>query len=338
MFSVYLFIWTLNEKVHHFNSLEGLPIKYDTKIVYCNNVLEIYQYRMPIKKGYENKIEKEQREQTEDVKKENFYRSIKRTKTKIRQLINTNYVEGKSSFLTLTFKENMTDYDLAFKYWDLFKKKVEYRLKIKLQYVGVVEFQNANKEVSGRNSIHFHIALFNVDFIKHELLYELWNKSVPGGVHIKGIKDADNVGAYLTYYMGKDMDDFFDNEYKGKKRYFKSRGLKDPVEVFYNKQEYIQDKEQIESLLNSVKDNIVFNYVSDEFEIKKKDYVVNDEEVQIVQGSLLPDVKDIVLDIDEIETKKELPAYVVGVQQLQYIQVVLNQNLKFRKKINNVNK
>ena len=56
---------------------------YDVKIVECGNVIEIYKYNTPIISGYKNKIVKEPREQTEQVKQENLQRSIKRSKRKI---------------------------------------------------------------------------------------------------------------------------------------------------------------------------------------------------------------------------------------------------------------
>ena len=114
---------------------------YDKKVVYCGNVIEVYEYKEPIKIGYVNSIDKKKREKTEDVKKENFDRSIKRTAKKIRELVNCNFDNDNSSFLTLTFKDNVRDYDVAFSCWDRFKKRVEYKYKIKLSYLGVVEFQ-----------------------------------------------------------------------------------------------------------------------------------------------------------------------------------------------------
>ena len=123
---------------------------YNVKVVNCGNVLEIYKYSNPISEGYKISKPREKREQTEGVKKENLNRSIKRSKRKIFELVNTNYVSGKSSFLTITFKENLTDYDLSIYYWKLFKQKVEYNMELKLQYCGVVEFQE-------RGAIHFHI-------------------------------------------------------------------------------------------------------------------------------------------------------------------------------------
>ena len=111
---------------------------YDVKIVNCGNVVEIYKYSNPISSGYKITKPRQAREQTEQVKNENLQRSIKRSKRKIFELVNTNYVKYKSSFLTITFKENITDYDLAFNYWKRFKQKVEYHYEIKLQYCGNV--------------------------------------------------------------------------------------------------------------------------------------------------------------------------------------------------------
>ena len=67
---------------------------YDVKIVECGNIIEIYKYSNPICTGYKVSKPKEPREQTEQVKQENLQRSIKRSKRKIFELVNTNYVEG----------------------------------------------------------------------------------------------------------------------------------------------------------------------------------------------------------------------------------------------------
>lgn len=279
---------------------------YDVKIVECGNVIEIYKYNTPIISGYKNKIEKEPREQTEQVKQENLQRSIKRSKRKIFELVNTNYVEGKSSFLTITFKENLTDYDLAFNYWKRFKQKVEYHYKIKLQYCGVVEFQQ-------RGAIHFHICLFNVGYMEQEKLYNMWNSIVPGGINIKGIKDnqCDNVGAYMTYYMNKDLENSFGKEeYKGKKRYFYSKGLKEPS-VDKLDTSIGQDKYTYKKILEMYENNIVYEYTS-QFE-KKETKIEN------------------ITDMETGEIKKVINENTLYQQQLEYKQILLNKNKDFRK-------
>lgn len=278
---------------------------YNKKVVFSGNVIEIYEYSTPVLSDYVNKIEKFEREQTEDVKKENFIRSMKRTKRKIIQLVNTNFVPNKSSFLTLTFKDNIRDYDVAFNYWKRFKKKVEYHFDLKLTYLGVVEFQE-------RGAIHFHICLFNVPILEQNKLYKLWNDFSNidsfGGVNIKSLKDCDNIGAYLTYYMGKNFDDFYDNEFKCKKRYFKSRNLIEPSENFYNTFDSLDDSIEFNHLLNSIKDNIVFEY-------QTKPFTYKTDNVRLI-------------DNETGEIKEELVDYT---QSLKYKQIVLHKNNSFRK-------
>ena len=288
-------------------------MKYDVKIVNCGNVVEIYKYSNPIKTGYKVSEKRGQREQTEDVKNENLQRSIKRSKRKIFELVNSNYVKGKSSFLTVTFKENLTDYDLAFNYWDRFKKKVEYHYKIKLQYCGVVEFQTKNLETTGRCAIHFHICLFNVPYMEQSKLYELWNSIVPGGINIKGIKDneCDNVGAYMTYYMNKDLDNSFGQEkYKGKKRYFYSRGLK-TAEIDTLNLDNPHDYDVYNYLIKMFEDNVVFEYKS---KFERKELVDNDTYIDMETG----------------EIKKAIFENILYSQELEYKQILLNKNKDFR--------
>lgn len=279
---------------------------YNKKVYICGNVIEIYEYSSLVLCDYDNKIEKGNREQTEDVKKENFIRSMKRTKRKIIQLVNSNFVPDKSSFLTLTFKENIKDYDIAFSYWDKFKKKIEYHFKLKLTYLGVVEFQQ-------RGAIHFHICLFNVPILQHDLLYRFWNDFSSkndnfGSVNIKSLKEVDNVGAYLTHYMGKNFSDFYDNEFKSKKRYFKSRNLREPCQIVYDTFSSLNDSIEFNHLINSVKDNIVFEY-------ETKPFTYKTDSVRLI-------------DNETGEIKEELVDYT---QSLKYKQIVLHKNNSFRK-------
>lgn len=278
---------------------------YNKKVVFCGNVIEIYEYSSPVVAGYINKIDKLPRNQTDEVKKENFIRSMKRTKRKIIQLVNTNFVPNRSSFLTLTFKENIVDYDVAFDFWKRFRQKVEYYFKLKLTYLGVVEFQE-------RGAIHFHICLFNVPILQQNKLYDLWNSfsnnNSFGGVNIKSLKDCDNIGAYITYYMGKNFSDFYDNEFKCKKRYFKSRNLLEPSESTFNTYSDFEDKLEFNHLFNSLKNNVVFEYETKEF-IYKTDFIKT-------------------TDFKTGEIKEELSEYT---QSLKYKQIVLSQNHNFRK-------
>lgn len=308
---------------------------YDAKIVIAGNVCEVTTYKEPILKTFKNKIEKQKREQTEEVKRENQIRSIRRTTKRIRTLANANYVPGRSSFLTLTFKENLTDYDVAFSYWDLFKKRVEYKIKQKLQYLGVVEFQTKYYEETGRRAIHFHICLFNVDYLDQQWLYETWNKvTTGGGVNIKALKEVDNIGAYLTHYLGKDLDaQLRFEEYTGKKRYFQSRNLKEPEEVLLDRKNKF-DLEEFKSFMQLFENNVVYEYVSNPIEIYKKGYVEYQEEVLMEQSTF----EGLYMKSKEkyivYEDKKKLSASLSKIQQIHYKQIVFNSNYSFRQRNN----
>lgn len=285
-------------------------MSYDVKIVNCGNVMEVYKYTNPIFEGFKVVKPRQPREQTEDVKNENLQRSIKRSKRKIFELVNSNFVENYSSFLTLTFKENLTDYDLAFNYWDRFKKKLEYHFKIKLQYCGVVEFQE-------RGAIHFHICLFNVSYLKHSILYDLWNSIVPGGVNIKQINngECDNVGAYMTYYMNKDLQNSFGKEeYKNRKRYFYSRGLKKPITTKLNLENY-KDFEFYYDLIREYENNVVFEYTS---KFERKELIDNETYTDMETG----------------EIKKAIYENILYTQELEYKQILLKLNKNKRKLLN----
>ncbi|MFI3211241.1 MAG: hypothetical protein R3Y64_09385 [Peptostreptococcaceae bacterium] len=216
---------------------------YNAKVVRMGNIVEIFEYSRHIAKSFERsatekidqlcKIKSKFENNTVKIndivdlnnnvrRLDSFKRSIKRSKRKIFEIANTNY-DKNTSFLTLTFKDNVQDYNYSFKCFDLFKKQLEYKLQIKLKYCGVVEFQE-------RGAIHFHILLFDFPYVEQELLYNIWNKVTIGSVNIQKVSNVDNIGAYLTSYMGKNFEqDLFFTTFKGKKRYFSSRNLRKPI-------------------------------------------------------------------------------------------------------------
>lgn len=321
-----------------------MAFAYDSRIVYAGNVIEVSLYKQPILTEFKNKIEKTVREKTAEVIEENRKRSIKRTNKRIRDLVNANYVAGKSSFLTLTFKENLTDYDLAFYYWKLFIKKVKYRYG-NMKYLGVVEFQTKNYETTGRRAIHFHVCLFDIGYIEQSILLELWNDITEGSVDIRELKNVDNVGAYLTSYLGKDLDQQLRfEEYSGRKRYFQSKDLIEPTVQLLNIREFKDDRETMSSILNALKDNVVYEYISKPIEIFKRHWQEVDETNRIIQSEQVA-IEGIItkkeylngyaydmyegLDND-FERKKELSESLAYIQQIHYKQIILSKNNQFR--------
>ncbi len=140
--------------------------------------------------------------------------SLYRTFKKIRELVNTNVVDtSKCRWCTLTYAENMTDTKRLYIDFDSFRKRFNrYLTKIGLsvpEYISVAEPQ-------ARGAWHLHIIwIWNTvaPFIPNKQLAELW---LHGFVNIKKLDTVDNVGAYLTAYLG-DVVVPYDDTLKGSK-------------------------------------------------------------------------------------------------------------------------
>lgn len=166
-----------------------------------------------------------------------------RKRNKVVRLINCN--PHLTTFLTLTFADNLQDITVANNLFDIFKKRINYYLSKqgkKFEYVAVIEFQK-------RGAIHYHL-LCNLKCpfvpIKNQrkktdiqkqfenwFYLMFWNF---GFVNVQPLtpnptmfsKDVDNLGAYLVKYMTKELENSL---LEGEKNYFTSRGLDKPIEL-----------------------------------------------------------------------------------------------------------
>ena len=137
----------------------------------------------------------------------------------IRRLVDCNY-DDKSSFLTITFKENITDVKLAHNEFEKFMKRLKRYLKrTKIKYIATWERQK-------RGAVHYHIILFDVPFMDVNKLEEIWgNGFVKINQIAKSVKQWE-IGVYLTKYFVKDID----KKERYSNAYSKSRGLIEPNE------------------------------------------------------------------------------------------------------------
>ena len=123
--------------------------------------------------------------------------SLRKTFKHIRELINTNFIGSNNELcFTITYKENMTDPKVLYKDFDRFMKKLKYKYK-SVDYINVVEPQ-------GRGAWHCHILLrfndYKKIYIPNKEISKMWGH---GFVSVKAIKkDIDNLGAYLSAYLG----------------------------------------------------------------------------------------------------------------------------------------
>lgn len=126
--------------------------------------------------------------------------SVSQSIKHMREYINANITNPKNVlFITLTYAENMQDTDKLYQDFKRFNMRLKYYLnKNKLpspEYFLVVEPQ-------ARGSLHGHLLLIfqeSAPFIPNEKLADIWGH---GFVKTKSLKNVDNIGAYLSAYLG----------------------------------------------------------------------------------------------------------------------------------------
>lgn len=202
------------------------------KLILSGNIAELYQYQYPIVKNITHKKSGRKNEKNTDsvTKAENRKKTQARARKEVTRLINSN-ASQMTKFITLTFSENITDIKKANHSFKIFIQRLKYYLKTNskqhLKYIAVIEFQD-------RGAIHYHL-LCNVPYIQNSILHKIWKN---GFVRINKIDDIDNVGAYVTKYMNKDLSD---NRLQGKKCYLTSKNLEKSIKI--------TDEEIISSIL-----------------------------------------------------------------------------------------
>lgn len=121
--------------------------------------------------------------------------SVSRSLGQGRDLLNTNIVNvSYCRWLTLTYADNMTDPKKLQKDFENFNKRLR-------DIFGHYEYITA-AEPQGRGAWHLHVVLIFKDkapFMENSIVANAWKQ---GFVTVKKLDDVDNVGAYLTAYLG----------------------------------------------------------------------------------------------------------------------------------------
>jgi hypothetical protein len=194
------------------------------KVIVSGNQVEIIEYLFPDTK---KKRSSQKNILSFDEKVENRKKTLFRTRSSLRRLICCN--PDLFRFVTLTFKENVTDLNVANKHFKRFIQRVNYKHK-NFKYIAVVEFQK-------RGAVHYHLLIDR--FIKKEDLSSLWGHSL-GMTNIKMLRDrkynerqtTDYIASYLGKYLTKQQAS--DTRLWKKKSYFISKGLNKPFERVYD--------------------------------------------------------------------------------------------------------
>ena len=128
--------------------------------------------------------------------------NLARARREIIDLIRLNLNVG-SCLLTLTYRDNVQDYNKAYRDFYKFVMRVKYSYSISLRYIRVIELQQ-------RGAIHFHVVIFNPEFVNipYNDVFDTWGH---GAIHIRPIENindvtADKVGNYLGKYLTKSKD------------------------------------------------------------------------------------------------------------------------------------
>ena len=126
-----------------------------------------------------------------------------------------------SKFLTLTYRENMTDRNRLLMDWEAFcvavKRLPEFeKMGASLKYLSVIEIQK-------RGALHLHAGLFNMPYIPVAKLQKIWPH---GFIKVNAIGGFKQVHRYLVKYFTKSMQD---RSLKNTKAYFSSKQLKQPL-------------------------------------------------------------------------------------------------------------
>lgn len=113
----------------------------------------------------------------------------------LRDLINTNVIDPKHcKWVTLTYAENMKEQNKLHDDFKVFNKAFR-RKGYEYEYIAVAEPQ-------GRGAWHLHVLfIFDhvVEYIPNDLIAGCWRQ---GWTVTKKVDNVDNVGAYLTAYLG----------------------------------------------------------------------------------------------------------------------------------------
>ena len=211
--------------------------------------------------------------ETTEKTKEN----LKKTFNNLRQLIRTNFTDNSKNqlFLTLTYKENMTDVKQLYKNFDAFYKRLKYKFKEhKLEYIAVAEPQ-------GRGAWHFHIMLKSTNqvnlYIDNKTLENIWGHGYTDAQRLK----SDDVGSYYVSYFT----DLLEEDKKGNKKRIKgsrlsmypkgfkfyrtSRGIEKPkqINIKYKeleKQGYTKTYATAFQLIDIMEDDKILNVIQKE--------------------------------------------------------------------------
>ena len=191
-----------------FDDIKSKKWRFYSKVVTMGNIIEVTRSEKDFGGASISKIDKDTyiNLRTGEVKefkhidnRSESSASLRSTLAKLRALINTNVIiPDNCKWVTLTYKENMTDRERLYHDFEKFWKRFLYWCKkqgyTKPEYIVVVEPQS-------RGAWHMHSFFIwdsKAPFIPNDEMELLWGQ---GFTSTKSVKNCDNVGAYFSAYL-----------------------------------------------------------------------------------------------------------------------------------------
>lgn len=181
---------------------------YNEKSTEWKHKTEIKRYANPILISEEKNLKKDnealKRRKYAEMSKEEQKKSDERRKgyyqKRVRELCDIAIHNSLSLFTTVTFKKNITDYELAKHEWELFLKRLKYRFGDDIKYIATHEKQK-------RGAYHFHILTTDIGFVPESEMRAIWGN---GFVKMKKInteckEEQERVINYILKYITKDI-------------------------------------------------------------------------------------------------------------------------------------
>lgn len=211
--------------------------KRDIKIIKSGDVIEVYDYMIPIAVEHANHGVKGLSEVQEKLDK-NLYRA----RAEIRRCIWTN-ITPYSKFLTLTYAKTNLDYEKLVYDFKQFIKNLGRKGFKNIPWLYVTEHQKERGIKEGNaGSLHIHAVLFTDEYIPYEVINACWKQ---GATDIAKIESINNLGAYVCKYLTKDEFELFE-----KNSYHISRNLKKPEIIAHDG--YISDPDFAKDILDNL--------------------------------------------------------------------------------------
>lgn len=192
------------------NNSQSIADEERVRVTKMGSVVEIQVSSMRGKGGKIKKIDKEHYIDTDtgEVKKfkkhnrtsrKENYNSIYKTLRTAKEIINSNFrgIEY-TSWLTLTYAENMSDVKQFDRDFEAFIKRIRRRYSNnKVKYFIALEF-------GANGGFHCHCLLYwdnAAPVFTEDILNELWDKGISHNELLKSKSAIRNIGAYLTSYL-----------------------------------------------------------------------------------------------------------------------------------------